>query len=115
MTTRDAYTQVLLKSWSDDEFNARLDADPKGAAAEAGLAIPDNVSVTVVRHEAPSDSSDEAQDAIVDQQAALIDQGIAKGAVELHVPESPAIDGADLTSGELQATAAGVCCSCCCG
>lgn len=115
MATRDAYLQLLLKSWNDDEFNARIDADPKGAAGEAGLLIPDNVTVAVARHDAPSESAGDQNDALIDEQADQIDRGIAAGSVTLHIPGAPAVEQSELSVEELQSTAAGYCCSCCCG
>ena len=47
------YGQLIAKAWTDEEFKARLKADPKAAMKEVGIDIPGNHTVHV--HEAAPD------------------------------------------------------------
>ncbi len=42
------YGQLIAKAWSDEEFKARLKADPKAAMKEVGIDAPEGVEVEVV-------------------------------------------------------------------
>jgi hypothetical protein len=53
----------------------------------------------------------------LDKQIALYEQGLASGRFELHVPETPQVDMAELSEGDLDGVAAGdiyCCCTPCC-
>lgn len=105
----NAYTRVLITAWSSEEFSSRLDQDPKAAVAEAGLQIPADGEVVLVRT-IPAGGHEGSLDA----QVALWETGLQTGRYELHVPETPQIDMAELSEGDLDAVAAGSSIGCCC-
>lgn len=105
----NAYTRVLITAWSSEDFSSRLGQDPKATLAEAGLVIPAGGTVEVVR--TVTDGSPEAS---LDSQVELWESGIAGGHYVLYVPETPQIDMAELSEGDLDAVAAGLTIACCC-
>jgi hypothetical protein len=105
----NAYTRVLITAWSSEDFANRLGQDPKAAVAEAGLVIPADATVEIVRN-----VSDGSPEATLDSQVQLWEQGIASGHYVLYVPETPQIDMAELSEGDLDAVAAGLTIGCCC-
>ena len=44
----DALQQVITKCWEDETFRTRLVADPSATLAEAGVEVPEGVTVRVV-------------------------------------------------------------------
>jgi hypothetical protein len=111
----NAYTRVLLAAWSSEEFASRLEADPRAGLAEHGIVVPADADINLVRtippgHHEPS----------LDVQIDLWTSGIATGHYELHVPETPQVDTAELSESDLMGVAAGevtiysCCCPCCC-
>lgn len=104
----NTYTRVLITAWSSEDFSNRLAQDPKAALAEAGLAIPADAEVDIVRTVADS------PEASLDSQVQLWETGIATGRYVLYVPETPQIDMAELSEGDLDAVAAGLVVACCC-
>ena len=42
------YGQLIAKAWSDEEFKARLMANPKDAMAEVGMDVPEGLEIEVV-------------------------------------------------------------------
>jgi hypothetical protein len=105
----NSYTRVLITAWSSEDFSNRLGQDPKAAVAEAGLVIPEGATVEIVRN--VTDGSPEAS---LDSQVQLWETGIASGRYVLYVPETPQIDMAELSEGDLDAVAAGITVGCCC-
>ena len=108
-----AYTRILINAWSSDEFARQLDADPRSALRENGLDIPEGAEVTLVRN-----IPDGQPEGSLDVQIALWERGLATNRYELHIPETPQVDTAELTEGDLDSIAAGVtiktcCCPCC--
>ena len=47
------YGKLIAKAWSDEDFKARLKADPRAAMAEVGMSIPDGHTLHV--HEGTAD------------------------------------------------------------
>jgi hypothetical protein len=45
-----AYGKVVAKAWADEDFKAKLVADPKTVLKENGLAIPDDVEYRIVEN-----------------------------------------------------------------
>jgi len=108
----NSYTRALISAWSSEAFAARLDSDPKGALAEAGLEIPADGDVVVVRT-----IPEGREEGNLDLQVNYWDIGKATGHYEIHIPETPQIDMAELNEGDLEAVAAGgdsCCCPCSC-
>jgi hypothetical protein len=106
----DAYTRLLITTWSDEEFAARLHTDIIAAMKEVGLEVPADAVVERVR-ELPETQLDGG----LDVQLEAWERGIETGHFYLHIPETPEFDMAELTEGELEGVAAGsyVCCCCC--
>jgi len=105
----NAYTRVLITAWASEDFSSRLGQDPKATLAEAGLVIPEGGTVEIVRT-----VTDGAPEASLDSQVELWETGIAGGHYVLYVPETPQIDMAELSEGDLDAVAAGLTIACCC-
>ena len=42
------YGQLIAKAWADEEFKAKLKADPKAAMAEVGMDLAEGVEIEVV-------------------------------------------------------------------
>lgn len=47
---RKTWARVVAKAWADEEFKARLLADPAAVLKEAGLDVPDGVTLHVVEN-----------------------------------------------------------------
>lgn len=111
----DAYSNLLLTSWADEAFAARLRLDPVAAAQEAGMVIPAGVTVTTVRHTADQIGAGDAAAADLEAQVGLYEEGLRSGEIILHLPQTPVLDTAELSLDELGAVAAGAtyCCCCC--
>ena len=110
----NAYTRVLITAWSSEEFAQRLDADPKATLREYGLDIPADAEVVLVRT-----IPEGHHEGSLDVQIALWERGLETNVYELHIPETPQVDTAELTEGDLDSIAAGLtvnscCCPCCC-
>ncbi len=109
----NAYTRALITAWSSEEFAGRLDRDPASALREAGVQLPANAQVVLVRT-----IPEGTREPSLDKQIALYEQGQATGRYEFHIPETPQIDMAELSEGDLDGVAAGdvncCCCPCCC-
>lgn len=108
----NSFTKLLTKAWSDDQFAAKLDNNPKEAAAEVGLTVPAQGEVVIVRDFEGEYSDD--HNARIDAQIALWETGKDTGRYELHVPRTPQIDTAELSESELEGVAGGYCCCCPC-
>lgn len=106
----DAYTRLLITTWSSEEFASRVDSDLQGAMKECGLAVPVNAIVERVR-----DIPEVQRDGGLDVQIETWERGLETGHFYLHIPETPELEIAELTAGELEGVAAGtyVCCCCC--
>ena len=103
----NAFTRLLITAWSSEEFSARLVGDPRSALAEVGLEVPANAEIVLDR------SITGQREGNMDGQVALWEEGLATGRFELHVPETPQIDTAELSESDLDAVAAGSSCCCC--
>ncbi|AKU15598.1 hypothetical protein [Luteipulveratus mongoliensis] len=106
-----AYTRTLIAAWSNEEFAAKLESDPRPALAENGIELPADAKIKVDR----SDPSDGHQGTL-DTQVALFEEGQKTGVYEFHIPTSPQVDMAELNEDELAGVAGGdfYCCPCCC-
>lgn len=108
-----AWGGVLMRSWEDDDFKARLHADPKAVLTEAGLAIQDGATVTL---EAPP--ADAGPD--LDRQIELYAEGRESGSYLFYVQDSNQLQTQEISEQELEGVAAGACsssiisCCCCC-
>ena len=111
----NAYTRILINAWSSEEFAGRLDSDPKAALRESGLDIPADGEVVLVRQFPEGQPEGD-----LDVQIALWERGLESKVYELHIPETPQVDTAELTEGDLDSIAAGeitvyvCCCPCSC-
>lgn len=104
----DRYHELLMRSWTSEDFTTELLANPAQTLAEIGLAVPEGTVVTIKR-----ESEGEGDLA---EQYRLFTQGAASGQVILVVPEVPPLDVGELSESELSAVAGGVtfcCCPCC--
>lgn len=109
----NAYTRALITAWSSEAYAARLDTDARGALAEAGLQIPADAEI-VIQRSVPSGQPHEGN---LEVQVELWEVGLATGRYEFHIPETPQIDMAELSEGDLSDVAAGgtsCCCPCSC-
>jgi hypothetical protein len=78
---------------------------------ECGLAVPANAIVERVR-----DIPEVQREGGLDVQIEAWERGLETGHFYLHLPETPELDIAELSEGELEGVAAGsyVCCCPCC-
>ncbi|MDQ1256680.1 MAG: hypothetical protein QG656_1279 [Candidatus Hydrogenedentes bacterium] len=44
------WSRIVAKAWADEDYKARLLADPAAVLAEEGVAIPEGVALTVVEN-----------------------------------------------------------------
>jgi hypothetical protein len=105
----NAYTRVLITAWSSEEFATKLASDTREALAEAGLELPGNAEVVLIRS-VPSST----KDGNLDKQIELYEHGLATGHFEFHIPETPQVDVAELSESDLDGVAAGDVNCCCC-
>jgi hypothetical protein len=49
-TEAQAYSKIIARAWRDPSFKAKLLADPQGTLRDAGVRIPDGVTVNVVEN-----------------------------------------------------------------
>lgn len=78
--------KAVARSWSDEAYKAKLLNDPRGALAEVGVEVPDDVTVNVTEQK-----SDE---------------------FNLVLPPNPGLQEGPVSDDQLQAVAGGFC-SCC--
>jgi len=105
----NAYTRVLITAWSSEEFASKLSTNTREALAEGGLELPGNAEIVLIRS-IPSST----QDGNLDKQVDLYERGLQTGHFEFHIPETPQVDVAELSEGDLDGVAAGDINSCCC-
>lgn len=116
---REAYVQMLVKSWTDSGFDARVEENPRAALAEVGIELPADAEVRIVRHAGNAESpyTEGGNEAALDAQTALFEHGQKTGKFEFHLPGAPATDEAVLNEEELAGISGGEqipCCCCCC-
>lgn len=114
-----AYLQFLVKTWTDEGFAAKAEGNPREALAEAGLELPADATVELIKHEdGAEDIYAEGLDnkAAMEAQVALFEKGKESGHYRFHVPGTPNLDTEDLNAVELSDVAGGFepCCCCCC-
>lgn len=110
----NSYTRALINAWSSEEYATKLAQNPREALAEAGIELPAESSVDVVRA-----IPDGPREGSVDIQVALYERGLDTGYFEIRIPEVPQIDTSELSESDLEGVAAGLtiaccCCPCCC-
>lgn len=93
-----AFTRLVTNAWLDEGGAARLEENPKAAAAEVGLTVPENGEVVVVHDREGAFGEGRSW---IDAQIALWESGMDSGRFELHVPCTPQIDAIDLRESEL--------------
>ncbi|MDO5082855.1 MAG: hypothetical protein Q4D89_05580 [Arachnia propionica] len=106
-----AYTKLLVAVWTDQGVADRLKSDPHGVAADAGLAIPADVKITLA--EAAGEPSADPQ-AAMESYYKEFQKGLSVKSVTLAVPPAPQLDATDLNADDLVDVAGGVACCCCC-
>ena len=108
------YTRAVINAWSNDEFAASLDSDPKAALAQVGIAIPEGSTVTVDRR---NPTPEQESDCDIDQQVKLYEDGQASGSYVFLIPSTPQLETEELSEEDLVGVAGGdscCCCPCCC-
>ena len=105
----NGYTRVLITAWSSEEYSNKLATDPRTALAEAGLVIPADGEIEIVR------TIPEGQhDGNLEDQVQLWEIGVATGHYEFHIPDTPQVDTAELSEEDLDSIAGGMDINCCC-
>lgn len=112
------YLQFLVKTWTDEDFAAKSDANPREALAESGIELPADATVELIKHAGDdADTYTEGGDntAAMEAQVALFEKGQATGHYRFHLPGTPNVDTAELNAVELSDVAGGFepCCCCC--
>jgi hypothetical protein len=105
------YTKVLTSAWSDEDYAARLQADPAAVVAEAGLEVPEGATVEIV--------ASTGGEGDLDDQVKIWEEGLESGGpLKLYVPDVPQVEPGELSDAELEGVAGGTdyccCCSPCC-
>lgn len=106
-----AYTKLLVAVWKDAKLADLLRSDPRAVAADAGLVIPSDVEVKVVK--ASDDLPDDPQMEL-EMYYGDFQKGLADKMVTLAIPEVSVLKVQDLTSEELAGVAGGLCIRLCC-
>ena len=106
-----AYTKLLVAVWKDAKLADLLRSDPRAVAADAGLVIPSDVEVKVVK--ASDDLPDDPQMEL-EMYYGDFQKGLADKMVTLAIPEVSMLKVQDLTSEELAGVAGGLCVRLCC-
>ena len=106
-----AYTKLLVAVWKDAKLADLLRSDPGAVAADAGLVIPSDVEVKVVK--ASDDLPDDPQMEL-EMYYGDFQKGLADKMVTLAIPEVSMLKVQDLTSEELAGVAGGLCIRLCC-
>jgi len=106
-----AYTKLLVAVWKDAKLADLLRSDPRAVAADAGLVIPSDVEVKVVK--ASDDLPDDPQMEL-EMYYGDFQKGLADKMVTLAIPEVSMLKVQDLTSEELAGVAGGLCIRLCC-
>jgi hypothetical protein len=104
----NAYTRVLVTAWSNEDYAQKLNTNPREALAEAGLNVPADAEIVLVRT-----IPEGTRDGGLDLQVELYEQGLSTNRFELHIPETPQVDTSELSEGDLEGIAAGDV-NCCC-
>ncbi|MFF7354033.1 MULTISPECIES: hypothetical protein [Streptomyces] len=108
----NGYTRALISAWSSEEYAARLRTDARAALAEAGLELPAEAEIVIV-----TTVPEGEHEGNLEKQVDLYEAGLESGRFEFHIPETPQIDTAELSEGDLSDIAAGgtsCCCPCSC-
>lgn len=108
----NGYTRALITAWSSEEYAAKLANSPREALAEAGITVPANAEVVIVRT-----VPEGHHEGNLEVQVELWETGLRSNRFEFHIPETPQIDMAELSEGDLADVAAGgtsCCCPCSC-
>ena len=107
-----AYSHLVADVWSDPVAERRLASGPRALLLDHGLVVPDEVTVTILRH-----ASEEPD---LDAQVRAWESMTETGALVLVVPSTEPISTADLDEDELDLVVGGLsascscCCPCCC-
>ena len=112
-----AYTDVLTRSWTDEEFSSLLDTDPASALRQCGLDVGPDAKVIVWRHIA-----DDAPEPSIDGAVELWELGNTTGSYLMSIPPASEISSEELSEADLENVNAGFgikiskccCCPCCC-
>lgn len=108
------YTRAVINAWSNEEFAAALESNPKTALAEVGIDIPSDATVTVDRG---NPTPEQEADCDIDQQVKLYQDGQATGKYVFLIPSTPQLETEELSEEDLVGVAGGdscCCCPCCC-
>lgn len=108
------YTRAVINAWSNEEFAATLDSNPKAALAEVGIAIPDGATVQVDRRDPTPEEESETN---IEQQVKLYEDGQASGSYVFLIPSTPQVETEELSDEDLAGVSGGsscCCCPCCC-
>ena len=102
------YSKVVADVWSDPAAERRLSVDPRGLLRAHGLTVPDQVTITIVRH--ASDDPD------LESQVRAWEKMTDTGSLSLVIPSLEPLGTQELAEDELDIVVGGLAasCSCCC-
>jgi hypothetical protein len=102
-----SYTEILTNTWSDESYENRLLDNPREVLQEAGLSVPANATIQIIRNIAGTGT--------LDDQVKLWEDGQTSGTFELYVPNTTQTAKVDVSETDLEAVAGGgdACCCCC--
>jgi hypothetical protein len=100
------FSKVLTQSWADESYRKRLHDDPVAVLREAGVTVPDGVTVNI--------KTEISGDGDLEGQIKLWEAGLKSGSADLYVPSTPQLADGELSDSQLEAVAGGGDCCCTC-
>ena len=102
-----AYSNLLVRAWTDKSYAAQLQQDPTNVAKSAHLGVKAGGTVTL-------DQSGSAQTADLDAQIAAWEAGDQSGKYMLYIPKQPQLGMTSANSSSVGETSYCCCCCPCC-
>lgn len=102
---------VLTKTWEDEDFKAKFEANPAQVLSENGVGVEADATVNLVTP--PADAGPD-----LDKQIEEFEKGKESGTYTFYVQDSNQVETEEVSEQELEGVSAGACCSsilsCCC-
>jgi hypothetical protein len=109
----ERFGQLLLQSWTNEDYLNKLIAEPGAALAEAGLALPASVAVRVERGEPADGMPSRYEEGDFEKSYAHFVEAAETGSFTLVIPETPELELGELKDSELETVSGGANVYCC--
>lgn len=101
------YSKVLVQTWTDREFKARLEKEPAQVLKEYGIPTAKNAKINIVKEVQPGQAS------LATQMQEWV-KGAETGNYTLYLPEQPQLSTESAAGvGDFGVSDVSVCCCCC--